>query len=181
MWPIYGRAVRSVVGTNYSSRNIVNFILTWRPNKNIRVSLILLFQILQQIEMLPLRHISERCWNSDTSESRLEVSWNFWNGCWRRMENISWPDRVKNVLPWIKGKRSTLHKINRRKADWIGRILRGNCLTKYVIEGKIEVEIERTRRQGRIRTQLLDNLKEMRIYRKLSGEARDSTVQKSPW
>jgi hypothetical protein len=31
-----------------------------------------------------------------------------------------------------------LHKTNRRKADWIGHIVRRNCLLKHVIEGKME-------------------------------------------
>jgi len=41
---------------------------------------------------------------------------------------------------------------------WIGHILRRNCLLKQVIEGKIKVEIEVTRRQGRRRKKLLDDL-----------------------
>jgi len=35
------------------------------------------------------------------------------------------------------------------KANWIGHILRGNCLLKHVIEGNIEGMIEVTRRRGR--------------------------------
>jgi hypothetical protein len=34
--------------------------------------------------------------------------------------------------------RNILHKIIRRKAVWIGHILRGNCLLQRVIEEKIE-------------------------------------------
>lgn len=34
--------------------------------------------------------------------------------------------------------RNVLHKIKRRKANWIGQVLRGNCLGKHVIEEKIE-------------------------------------------
>jgi hypothetical protein len=30
------------------------------------------------------------------------------------------------------------HTINRKKADWIGHILRRNCLLEHVTEGKIE-------------------------------------------
>jgi len=47
---------------------------------------------------------------------------------------------VKNeeVLKRVKEKRNVLHKIKRKKADWIGRILRRNCLLKHVSEGKIK-------------------------------------------
>jgi hypothetical protein len=53
--------------------------------------------------------------------------------CWRRME-ISWTDRVRNeVLHGVKEERNIVHTIKRRKANWIGHILRRNCLLKHVI------------------------------------------------
>ena len=45
------------------------------------------------------------------------------------------------------------------KANWIGHILRRNCLLKQVIEGKIKGEMEVTRRRGKRRKQLLDDLR----------------------
>jgi hypothetical protein len=58
----------------------------------------------------------------------------------RRMEKVSWTDRVRNeeVLHRVKEERNILHTIKRRKANWIGHILRRNCLLKHVIEGKLE-------------------------------------------
>jgi hypothetical protein len=94
------------------------------------------------------------------------------------MEKISWTDRVRNeeVLHRVKEERNILHKIKRRKANWIDHILRRNCLLKHVIEGKLEGRIEMTRRRGRIRKQLLDDLKDKRRYWKLKGEAVDRTL-----
>jgi hypothetical protein len=63
----------------------------------------------------------------------------------------------------------------RRKANWIGHILRMNCLLKRVIEGKIEGRIEVTGRRGIRRKKLLDDLTEKRGYRKL-GEAQDRNL-----
>jgi hypothetical protein len=85
--------------------------------------------------------------------------------CWRRMEKISWTDRVNNesVLHRVKEERNILLTIRRRKANWIGHILRRNCLLSHIVGGKIIG----TRRQGRRRKQLLDDLKEARGYRKL--------------
>ena len=60
--------------------------------------------------------------------------------CWRRMEKISWTDHVRNeeVLLRVNEQRNILHEIRERKANWIGHILRRNCLLKHVIEGKIK-------------------------------------------
>jgi hypothetical protein len=48
------------------------------------------------------------------------------------MEKISRTDRVKSVevLHKVKEKRNVLHKIKIRKGNWIGHILRRNCLLK---------------------------------------------------
>ena len=55
-------------------------------------------------------------------------------GCWRRMEKISWTDHVRNeeVLFRVNEQRNILHEIRKRKANWIGHILRRNCLLKQV-------------------------------------------------
>jgi hypothetical protein len=74
------------------------------------------------------------------------------------------------------GKRNIVHTIKRRKANRIGHILCRNCLLKHVIEGKIEGRIEVTGRWGRRRKQLLDELKETKIYWKLKEEALVRTV-----
>jgi len=80
------------------------------------------------------------------------------------------------VLHRISEKRNILHTVNRRKANWIGHVLRRNCLIKHVIEGKTEGEIELTGRRGRKRNQLLDGFKERRGCWKLKVEALDRIV-----
>jgi len=67
--------------------------------------------------------------------------------------------RNEEMLQRAKEERNILHTVKRRKANWIGHILRGNCFLKQVIEGKIEGRIEVTRRQRRRRKQLLGDLK----------------------
>jgi len=51
------------------------------------------------------------------------------------------------VLLRVNEQRNILHEIRKRKANWIGHILRRNCLLKQVIEGKIKGEIEVARRR----------------------------------
>ena len=94
------------------------------------------------------------------------------------MEKISWADHVRNeeVLLRVNEQRNILHEIRKRKANWIGRILHRNCLLKQVIEGKIKGEMEVTRRRGRRRKKLLDDLKDRRGYSHLRDEALDRTM-----
>ena len=90
------------------------------------------------------------------------------------MKKISWIDHVTNeeVLLRVNEQRNILYEIRKRKANWIGHILRRNCLLKQVIEGKIKAEMEVTRR----RKKLLDDLKDRRGYCHLKEEALDRTV-----
>jgi hypothetical protein len=94
------------------------------------------------------------------------------------MGNIRWTDRVKSeeVLHRVKGYRNIVHTVNRRKANYVGHILRRNCLLKHVIEGKIEGSIDVAGRRGRGRKQLLGDLKETRRDFKLKDEAQDGTL-----
>jgi len=94
------------------------------------------------------------------------------------MEKISWTDHVKNedVLLRVKEQRNILHEILKRKANWIGHILRRNCLLQRVIEEKIQGGIEVIGRRGRRRRKLLDDLKEKRRYSHLKEEALDRTM-----
>ena len=54
--------------------------------------------------------------------------------CWRRMEKISWTDRVRNeVLERVKEERNILYTIKRRTISIVHIVLR-NYLLKHVIE-----------------------------------------------
>ena len=59
--------------------------------------------------------------------------------------------RNEEVLLIVNEQSNILHEIRKRKANWIGHILRRNCLLKEVIEGKIKGEMEVARRRGRRR------------------------------
>jgi hypothetical protein len=88
------------------------------------------------------------------------------------MEKISWTDhvRLEDVLLRVSEQRNILHEIRKRNANWIGPILCRNCLLKQVIEGKIQEQIDVTRRRGR-RKKLLDDLGDRRGYSHLKEEA----------
>ena len=99
-------------------------------------------------------------WTLRAADQKYLKSFEMW--CWRRMEKISWTDNVKNVevLLRVNEQRNILHEIRKKKANWIGHILRRNCLLKQVIEGK----------------ELLDHLKHRRGYSHLKEEALDRTM-----
>ena len=75
---------------------------------------------------------------------------------------IKWTYHVRNeeVLLRVNEQRNILHEIRKRKANWIGHILRRNCLLKQVIQGKIKGEMEVAKIRGRRRKKLLDDLKD---------------------
>jgi len=83
-------------------------------------------------------------WTLRAVDQKHKGSFEMW--CWRRMEKISWTDNVRNedVLLRVNEQRNILHEIRKRKANWIGHILRRNCLLQRVIEGKIKGGIEVT-------------------------------------
>ena len=56
------------------------------------------------------------------------------------------------------------------------RPLPDNCLLKHINEGNIEEWIEVTERKGSRRKQLLDDVKEMRRYKKMEEKALYRTV-----
>jgi hypothetical protein len=59
--------------------------------------------------------------------------------CWKRIEKISWTDRLRNeVLHRVNEDRNTPHTIIGRKVNWIGHILRRKCPLTHIAEGKIE-------------------------------------------
>ena len=80
------------------------------------------------------------------------------------------------MLLRVNEQRNILREIRKRKANWIGHILRRNCLLKQDIEGKMKGEMDVTRRRGRRRKKLLDDLKDRRGYSHLKEEALDRTM-----
>jgi hypothetical protein len=90
---------------------------------------------------------------------------------WRRMEKISWTDHVRNEsmsrgISYMKYENGRLTGLVRSYVE----------TAYYVIEGKIKGQIEVTRRPGRRRKKLLDDLKDRRGYCQLKEEALDRTV-----
>ena len=72
------------------------------------------------------------------------------------MEKIKWPEKVTNKQG---EERTLLNNILRRTANWIGHILRRNCLLHDGSEGQ-RMEVKRVGR----RTQFLDDLRNTRRY-----------------
>jgi hypothetical protein len=53
--------------------------------------------------------------------------------CWRRIEKIIWNDR--KVFQRVQEEMDITQTIKRRKAKWIGHILRRNSVLKHIPEG----------------------------------------------
>jgi hypothetical protein len=118
-------------------------------------------------------------WTVRAIDQKHLESFEMW--CWRRIEKISWTDHLRNegVLPRIKEQKNVLHEIGKRKANWIGHILRRNCLLQQVIEGKMKGRIEVTGRRGRRRRKLLDDRQERKGYSLEGGSSRSHYAESS--
>jgi hypothetical protein len=99
-------------------------------------------------------------WKLQRVDQKHLESFEMW--CWRRMEKIIWTDHVRNeeVLLRVKEQRNILHEISKQRVNWIGHILRRNCLLQWVIEENINGGREVTGRRGRRRRKRPDDLKE---------------------
>ena len=85
-------------------------------------------------------------------------------------------DDLKDMRGYCQLKEETLDR-----TMWRNRFGRGfgpgrNCLLQQGIEGKIKGQIEVSRRRGRRRKKLLDDIKERRGYCQLKEEALDRTT-----
>jgi hypothetical protein len=80
-------------------------------------------------------------WTLCKVDQKYLESFEMW--CWRRVEKISWTDRVRNeeALHRVKVESNIIHTIKRRKSDWTAHILHSHCLLKHVTEVKMEVRI----------------------------------------
>jgi len=79
--------------------------------------------------------------------------------------------RNEQIFHTVKENGNILYAIKMRKANWIGYILRRNCLLRHTIDGKIEERIQIMGIRGGRGKQLLDDLKGKRRYCKLKKKA----------
>jgi len=61
------------------------------------------------------------------------------------MKKINWTAHVSNekVLNLVREQRSLVNVIKQRQVNWIGYVLRNNCLLKTLLEGKIKKKLPR--------------------------------------
>jgi hypothetical protein len=84
--------------------------------------------------------------------------------------------RHDEVLLRVTEQRNILHEISKLMANWIGHILRRNCLLRQIIEGKIKGGLEVTGRRGRRHRKILNDLIERSGYSHLKEELLDRSM-----
>src|SRR6478609_9001815 len=77
---------------------------------------------------------------------------------WIKMSKVIWSDRKMNeeILGLMGEERNMIRTIWERKRNWIGHIVRGDGLTKLVLEGRLEGK----RMRARPRMGMIDDLVE---------------------
>ena len=104
-------------------------------------------------------------WTIKEDDKKRIEAFEMW--IWRRRQNISWRDKISydEALRRVKEERQLMQTIIRRKKAWIGHVLRRNGLMK-------EDRMQGNRTVGRLRQQLLDDLK-VDGYQILKDKAQD--------
>jgi hypothetical protein len=162
------REIKSGVSVAKSTFNKMKALFASKLDLNLRTKLVMCYIWCTAV-------CGAETWTLRKVDQKYLERFEMW--CWRRVGKISLADRVKNeaVLHRVEEK-NILRTIKRRKADWIGHILRRNCLLKDVIEGNIEGRTKVTGRQGRRCKQLPNDVKQTRCYWQLKGEALPCTL-----
>jgi len=93
---------------------------------------------------------------------------------WKRMEKISWRDKITNVdvLKRVNEERSLLKEIWQRKHRWIGHVLRHDGFLVGIFEGRMLGK----RTRGRRRMQMLHDLTGNSDYVTLKQTAAERTI-----
>ena len=136
-------------------------LLTKKLNKDIKKRMV-------RTLIWPVALYGCETWTLRQEERQRLEAFEMW--VWRKMEKISWVDRKTNeeVLREVNEKRCIVDIIVKRKKNWIGHVVRGEGLLKWVLEGRMEGK----RKRGRPRIGMLDELKEG-SYVKMKRRAED--------
>jgi len=108
-------------------------------------------------------------WTLRDAECKRLDAFEMW--VWRRMEKVSYKDRVTNeeVLKNVGESRCLLDKIRSSKRNWVGHVLRGEGLMREVMEGRMDGK----RTRGRPRKGMLDEFLEDGSYTQMKRRAHD--------
>jgi len=108
-------------------------------------------------------------WTMKKADIRKLESCEMW--MWRRVEKISWTERVTNeeVLRRVGEKRTMVDTVWKRKARWIGHILRSDGMLRTALEGRMEGK----RSRGRRRMMMLDDVLRKKPYHSVKRLTQD--------
>ena len=144
------KEVRTRIAMAKDAFNKHQKLLTGKSNHNLRKRLI------KTLVWSVLLYGSET-WTLNKDDIKRLESCEIW--IWRKMEKISWREHVRNeeVLRRVGEERSLRATIWKRKAKWIGHVMRQKeGMLRTVIEGRAQGK----RSRGRLRVSMLDDIKQ---------------------
>ncbi|KAI5715694.1 hypothetical protein M8J77_020891 [Diaphorina citri] len=108
-------------------------------------------------------------WTLRKKEEKYLESFEMW--LWRRMENIKWSDKIRNeeVLRRVEEERNIVKTIKKRKASWVGHILRRDCIQRKIMD----IKFEGSRSRGRRKFGMLTDILRGRTYEQMKNDAQD--------
>ncbi|KAI5721796.1 hypothetical protein M8J77_025821 [Diaphorina citri] len=107
----------------------------------------------------------------DHEEERGKIPGKFRDVALEKNGKIKWSDKIRNeeVLRRVGEERSILKTIKKRKANWLGHILRRDCIQRRIMEDKIEGK----RGRGRRKFGMLSDILKGKSYAELRDDAQD--------
>jgi len=78
-----------------------------------------------------------RTWTMSSAAVKRNKAFEMW--LWRKMEKISWTEKVSNsdVLKRVEEVRCIISTIKQRKCRWLGHVLRHDMLLRDILEGRM--------------------------------------------
>lgn len=115
-------------------------------------------------------------WTMTQRDREILEAFEMW--CWRRMERISWTEKITNieVLRRIQEKRILLTTIENRRGKMVGHLIRHDSFIKTIMEGKIEGK----RGRGRPRISYMSQIKE-KIAVVSYKEVKETALERNRW
>ncbi|KAJ4447252.1 hypothetical protein ANN_09256 [Periplaneta americana] len=106
-------------------------------------------------------------WTLRRSEEKRLEAFEMW--IWRRVERKKWTDRIRNeaVLERVGKERMILKMMRKRKRNCLSHWLRRNCLLEDALEGMVNGR----RVRGRIKYQMIDDIKVYESYEETKRKA----------
>jgi len=121
--------------------------------------------------------ICRRDWTLLLADGKRLKIFDIW--IWRRMERVSWKDKVTNASVLQRVNETILDTIWHQKHSWIGHVLRHDDLLKDIFKGKMTGKPARGINRWNILSDLADKDKYVALKRRAENTEKVAEIEES--